>query len=142
MKIAIGNDHAGYEIKRIIKDWLEEQGYDFVDYGTDSPEPADYPDIVHPLASAVDKGEIDMGVLICGSGQGASITANKHQGIRATLCWRPEIAVLARSHNDANILCLPGRFIEGDAAIEVLRIFLDTPFDGGRHKRRIEKVPL
>jgi ribose 5-phosphate isomerase B len=142
MKIAIGNDHAGYEIKRIIKDWLEEQGYDFVDYGTDSPEPADYPDIVHPLASAVDKGEIDMGVLICGSGQGASITANKHQGIRATLCWRPEIAVLARSHNDANILCLPGRFIEGDAAIEVLRVFLDTPFDGGRHKRRIEKVPL
>jgi len=83
-----------------------------------------------------------MGVLICGSGQGASITANKHQGIRATLCWRPEIAVLARSHNDANILCLPGRFIEGDAAIEVLRVFLDTPFDGGRHKRRIEKVPL
>ena len=142
MKIAIGNDHAGYEIKRVIKNWLEKQGYDFVDYGTDSPEPADYPDIVHPLASAVDKGEIDMGVLICGSGQGASITANKHQGIRATLCWRPEIAVLARSHNDANILCLPGRFIEGDAAIEVLRVFLDTPFDGGRHKRRIEKVPL
>jgi ribose 5-phosphate isomerase B len=142
MKIAIGNDHAGYEIKRVIKDWLEEQGYDFVDYGTDSPEPSDYPDIVHPLAGAVDKGEFDMGVLICGSGQGASITANKHQGIRATLCWRPEIAMLARSHNDANILCLPGRFIESDAAIEVLRVFLDTPFDGGRHQRRIEKVPL
>ena len=102
----------------------------------------DYPDIVHPLASAVDKGEVDMGVLICGSGQGASITANKHQGIRATVCWMPEIAELSRSHNDANILCLPGRFIEKEQANEVLRIFLDTPFDGGRHQRRIDKVPL
>ena len=142
MKIAIGNDHAGYEIKQVLKEWLEEQGYDVKNYGTDSPQAVDYPDFVHPLAISVEKGEFDFGVLICGSGQGASITANKHQGIRATLCWRPEIAMLARSHNDANILCLPGRFIEGDAAIEVLRVFLDTPFDGGRHKRRIEKVPL
>lgn len=142
MKIAIGNDHAGYEIKQVLKEWLEEQGYDVKNYGTDSPQAVDYPDFVHPLAISIEKGEFDFGVLICGSGQGASITANKHQGIRATLCWRPEIAMLARSHNDANILCLPGRFIEGDAAIEVLRVFLDTPFDGGRHKRRIEKVPL
>ena len=142
MKIAIGNDHAGYELKLVLADWLKEQGYDVKDYGTDSSESADYPDFAHPVAAAVENGEFDMGVLICGSGQGASITANKHQGIRATLCWRPEIAILARSHNDANILCLPGRFIEGDAAIEVLKVFLDTPFDGGRHKRRIDKVPI
>jgi len=142
MKIVIGNDHAGYEIKLVLKEWLEGQDYDITDYGTDSPEPADYPDIVHPLAGSIESGEFDMGVLICGSGQGASITANKYQGIRATLCWRPEIASLARSHNDANIICLPGRFIEKEQAIEVLKIFLDTPFDGGRHKRRIDKVPL
>jgi ribose 5-phosphate isomerase B len=142
MKIAIGNDHAGYTIKQVLKEWLLDQGYDVVDYGTDSEEPVDYPDIAHPLASAVEQGEFDLGILICGAGEGASITANKHQGIRATLCWMPEIARLSRAHNDANILCLPGRFIEGGQAIEVLKTFLDTPFDGGRHKRRIEKVPL
>jgi ribose 5-phosphate isomerase B len=111
MKIAIGNDHAGYELKLVLSDWLKEQGYDVKDYGTDSSEAADYPDIMHPVAGLVEKGEFDFGVLICGSGQGASITANKHQGIRATLCWMPEIAALARSHNDANIICLPGRFL-------------------------------
>jgi ribose 5-phosphate isomerase B len=142
MKIAIGNDHAGYEIKEVLKDWLEEHGYDIKNYGTDSPEPADYPDFVHPLAASVEKGEFDMGVLICGSGQGASITANKHQGIRATLCWKPVIAELARSHNDANILCLPGRFLDKETALEILRLFLETPFNGGRHQRRIDKVPV
>ena len=142
MKIAIGNDHAGFSIKLVLQDWLLNQGYDFTDFGTDSDEPVDYPDIAHPLANAVEQGEFDFGVLICGAGEGASITANKHQGIRATLCWMPEIARLSRAHNDANILCLPGRFIEDEVAIEVLKVFLDTPFEGGRHKRRIEKVPL
>jgi len=142
MKIAIGNDHAGYELKLVLEDWLKEQGYDVKDYGTDSSEAADYPDIMHPVAGLVEKGEFDFGVLICGSGQGASITANKHQGIRATLCWMPEIAALARSHNDANIICLPGRFLDKETAIEILKVFLDTSFDGGRHQRRIDKVPM
>lgn len=142
MKIAIGNDHAGYEIKQVIKEWLEEQGYDVKNYGTDSPQAVDYPDFMHPLAISVEKGEFDFGVLICGSGQGASITANKHQGIRATLCWMPEIAELSRSHNDANILCLPGRFLDKETAIEILSVFLHTSFDGGRHQRRIDKVPF
>jgi ribose 5-phosphate isomerase B len=142
MRIAIGNDHAGFKIKMVLKEWLLDQGYDLTDFGTDSDEPVDYPDIAHPLASAVEKAEFDLGVLICGAGEGASITANKHQGIRATLCWMPEIARLSRAHNNANILCLPGRFIEEKAAIEVLKVFLNTPFDGGRHKRRIDKVPL
>ena len=142
MKIAIGSDHAGFEIKEVLKLWLQEKGYDVADYGTDSREPADYPDIVHPLARSVEKGEDERGVLICGTGQGASITANKHPGIRATLCWRPEIATLARSHNDANILCLPGRFLDPGSALEVLKVFLDTPFKGGRHRRRVDKIPL
>ena len=142
MKIAIGNDHAGYELKLVLTDWLKEQGYDVKNYGTDSPEAADYPDFMHPVAASVEKGEFDMGVLICGSGQGACITANKHQGIRATLCWMPEIAILARSHNDANVICLPGRFLEKETAFEILRVFLDTSFDGGRHQRRIDKVPI
>jgi ribose 5-phosphate isomerase B len=142
MKIAIGNDHAGYELKLVLADWLKEQGYDVKNYGTDSSEAADYPDFMHPVAGSVEKGEFDIGVLICGSGQGASITANKHQGIRATLCWMPEIAALARSHNDANIICLPGRFLDKKTAIEILKVFLDTSFDGGRHQRRIDKVHM
>jgi ribose 5-phosphate isomerase B len=142
MKIAIGSDHAGFEIKEVLKDWLEDKGYEVFDHGTDSPEPADYPDIVHPLASSVESGEYERGVLICGTGQGASMTANKYPGIRATLCWRPEIAGLARSHNNANILCLPGRFMDPEAAVEVLKIFLETAFEGGRHQRRIDKIPL
>jgi ribose 5-phosphate isomerase B len=142
MKIAIGNDHAGFEMKLVVKDWLEEQGYEVDDYGTDSPESMDYPDVVHPLASAVEHGTYELGVLVCGSGQGVSFTANKHQGIRAALCWEPEIAELARSHNNANILCLPGRFIEAETAIEILRRFIITPFEGGRHQKRIEKVAI
>jgi ribose 5-phosphate isomerase B len=142
MKIAIGNDHAGFRIKGVLKAWLLDHGYEFTDFGTDSEEPVDYPDIAHPLASAVEQGAFDLGVLICGSGEGASIAANKHPGIRAALCWMPEITRLSRAHNDANILCLPGRFLRDELAIEVLKVFLDTPFDGGRHQRRIDKVPL
>ncbi|MCP4311732.1 MAG: ribose 5-phosphate isomerase B [Bacteroidetes bacterium] len=142
MKIAIGCDHAGYEMKLILTEWLEKEGYEITNYGTDSAESMDYPDVVHPLALAVESGEFEQGVLVCGSGQGVSFTANKHQGIRAALCWQPEIAELARSHNNANILTLPGRFVDAETGIEILKRFLDTPFEGGRHQRRIDKVPV
>lgn len=142
MKIAIGNDHAGVEMKVVLKKWLEEQGYEITNYGTDLSDSMDYPDVVHPLATAVEKGEFELGVLVCGSGQGVSFTANKHQGIRAALCWQPEIAELARSHNNANILTLPGRFLDEETGIEILKKFLNTPFEGGRHQNRIDKVPV
>jgi ribose 5-phosphate isomerase B len=142
MKIAIGNDHAGVEMKMALQKWLEEQGYEISNYGTDSADSMDYPDVVHPLASAVERGEFELGVLVCGSGQGVSFTANKHQGIRAALCWHPEIAELARSHNNANILSLPGRFLDEDTAIEILKRFITTAFEGGRHQARIDKVAL
>jgi ribose 5-phosphate isomerase B len=142
MKIAIGCDHAGYEMKLVLKEWLEKEGYEIVNFGTDSAESMDYPDVVHPLALAVERGEFELGVLVCGSGQGVSITANKHQGIRAALCWKPEIAELARSHNNANILTLPGRFLDAETGIEILNRFLHTPFEGGRHQKRIDKVPV
>lgn len=142
MKIAVGNDHAGYEIKLVVMEWLEEQGYEIQNYGTDSPDSVDYPDFVHPVAEAVEKGEFDLGVLVCGSGQGVSFTANKHQGIRAALCWMPEIAELARLHNNANILCMPGRFIDREMAISIMEKFFSTSFEGGRHQNRIDKVAL
>ena len=141
-KIAIGNDHAGYEMKVILLKWLEEQGYQIENFGTDSPESVDYPDYVHPVANAVEKGEFRFGILVCGSGQGVSFTANKHQGIRAALCWKPEIAKLAREHNNANILCLPGRFVSDKEGIEILKNFLETKFEGGRHQDRISKVSI
>lgn len=142
MKIAIGNDHAGYEMKLVLLKWLEENGYEIKNFGTDSSESVDYPDYVHPLASAVENGEFDLGVLVCGSGQGVSFTANKHQGIRAALCWQPEIAKLAREHNNANIVCMPGRFLSPEEGIEILKTFLSTDFEGGRHQNRIDKVPV
>ncbi len=142
MKIAIGNDHAGYELKVVVLKWLEEQGYEVKNFGTDSPESVDYPDYVHPVAEAVEKGAFDFGVLICGSGQGVSFTANKHQGIRAALCWQEDIARLSREHNNANILCMPGRFISDEQGIRILKQFLNTSFEGGRHQKRIDKVPV
>ena len=142
MKVAIGNDHAGYEIKMVVLDWLREHGYEIENYGTDSPDPVDYPDFAHPVAAAVERGEFDQAVLICGSGQGVSMTANKHKGIRAVLCWIPEMAELARSHNNANILCLPGRFIDKQTTIKILENYFSTVFDGGRHQTRINKVPV
>lgn len=142
MKIAIGCDHAGYEMKLILEEWLEKEGYEIRNFGTDSAESMDYPDVVHPLALAVERGEFEQGILVCGSGQGVSFTANKHQGIRAALCWQPDIAELARSHNNANILTLPGRFLDPESGIEILRKFLDTPFEGGRHQKRIDKVAV
>ncbi len=126
MKIAIGNDHAGIEMKLILEKWLGEQGYEISNYGTDSSDSMDYPDVVHPLAVAVERGEFELGILVCGSGQGVSFTANKHQGIRAALCWQPKIAELARSHNNANILTLPGRFLDAKTGIEILKKFLNT----------------
>lgn len=142
MKIAIGNDHAGYDMKVILLKWLEENGYEIKNFGTDSSDSVDYPDYVHPLASAVENGEFDLGVLVCGSGQGVSFTANKHQGIRAALCWQPEIAKLAREHNNANIVCMPGRFLSPEEGIAILKTFLSTDFEGGRHQNRIDKVPV
>lgn len=142
MKIAVGNDHAGYEIKLVVMDWLKKKGYEIKNFGTDSPDSVDYPDFVHPVADAVEKGEFDLGVLVCGSGQGVSFTANKHQGIRAALCWMPEIAQLARSHNNANILCIPGRFVDRGTAEDILEEFFSTDFEGGRHQKRIDKVAL
>ena len=133
-KIVIGGDHAGFEYKSEVIKFLEEKGYEVHDKGTYSGSSADYPDFAHPVASAVENQETELGILICGSGNGVAITANKHQGIRAALCWLPELAQLARSHNNANILCLPARFVSIEAAKEMVDVFLSTPFEGGRHQ--------
>ena len=142
MKIAIANDHAGYEMKLPLLGWLEEQNYQVTNFGTDSADSVDYPDFVHPLASSIERGEFEFGILVCGSGQGVSFTANKHQGIRAALCWKPEIAKLAREHNNANVLCIPGRFLNSIEGIKILKVFLETAFEGGRHQKRIDKVSV
>jgi ribose 5-phosphate isomerase B len=140
MKIAIGSDHAGFEYKEHLKLWLESNGYDIVDYGTYTAEAYDYADIAHPVSVAVEKADPEVGVLICGSANGVAITANKHQGIRAAICWTEELASLARRHNDANIICLPARFIDQDTAERILDKFLTTSFEGGRHSRRVGKI--
>src|SRR5690625_5111966 len=140
MKIAIGNDHAGTEYKKIIVEKLQEKQIEVKNYGTDENESVDYPDFIHPVANAVEKKEVDFGIVICGSGNGASMTANKHQGIRCALCWNFEITSLARQHNDANILSLPARFVSLDEAVKMVDIFLTTDFDGGRHQRRIRQI--
>ncbi|MCC9165424.1 ribose 5-phosphate isomerase B [Pontibacter harenae] len=139
-KIAIGGDHAGFTYKAMLKTVLEELGHTIQDFGPDSDASVDYPDHVHPLAKAVVNKEADLGVLICGSGNGVAITANKHQGVRAALCWQPEIAALARSHNNANVLCIPARFVSEEVAKEMLRVFLETEFEGGRHQNRVNKI--
>ncbi|MBL7863804.1 MAG: ribose 5-phosphate isomerase B [Cyclobacteriaceae bacterium] len=139
-KIAIGADHAGFSLKEQLKDWLEKNGHVIHDYGTYSSESADYPDFAHPVALAVEGHEYDLGLLVCGSGNGVAMTANKHQGIRAAICWNEELAALAREHNDANILCLPARFISSEEAIRILDRFLHSSFEGGRHARRVGKI--
>ncbi|MBS1682332.1 MAG: ribose 5-phosphate isomerase B [Bacteroidetes bacterium] len=139
-KIAVGADHAGYELKEHLKKWLEQNGYEAKDFGTHSLEPADYPDFAHPVASAVEKKEFELGLLICGSANGVAITANKHQGIRAAICWHEELGALARQHNNANILCLPARWISPELAEKILDRFLHTSFEGGRHERRVGKI--
>ena len=140
--IGLASDHAGYELKEYIKTWLEAKGYSFKDFGTYSAASCDYADFAHPLALAVESGECYPGIAVCGSGQGIGITLNKHQGIRAAICWIPEIAHLARQHNDANILVMPGRFIDTEMADKIMDEFFTTDFEGGRHKARIEKMPV
>lgn len=141
-KIALCSDHAGFLLKETVKQHLQTAGYQTVDFGTHSEQSCDYPDYAHPCANAVETGQVDAAVAICGTGNGIAMTLNKHQGIRAALCWQPEIAELARQHNNANILVLPARFISGQTAIQNLNTFLNTPFQGGRHQRRIDKIPL
>lgn len=138
--IAIGSDHAGYEYKAAIVKWLEEKGYEVLDFGTDSTASVDYPDHIHPVAQRVEEGKAMLGVILCGSGNGAAMTANKHQGIRAALCWTKEIAALARQHNDANIISIPARFVGQLQAVDMVDTFLHTAFEGGRHQRRVEKM--
>ena len=142
MKIAIGNDHAGTVYKFAIIKLLKELGHQVINFGTDTTESIDYPDYIHPVAKAVENQEVDLGIILCGSGNGAAITANKHQGVRAALCWSKELVELARLHNDANILSLPARFISEYQALEYVQTFLNTQFEGGRHQRRIEKIPV
>lgn len=139
-KIAIGADHAGFELKEKVTEYLKRSGFEYKDYGTYSSESADYPDFAHPVALAVENKESDLGILICGSGNGVAITANKHQGIRAAICWLEDLASLARQHNDANVLCLPARYISSDLAMKIIDKFLNSSFEGGRHERRVKKI--
>ena len=140
LPVAVGSDHAGFEYKSIVIKMLEDAGYKVDDKGTHSMESCDYPDYAHAVATAVETGVAACGILICGSGNGVAMAANKHAGIRAALCWNVELAQLARSHNDANVLCIPARFISTDVAVSMVRDFLATPFEGGRHQRRVEKI--
>jgi len=142
LKIAVASDHAGYERKQTVLKYLQEQGIEYKDFGTYSAESCDYPDYAHPLSEAVSCGEFDKGITLCGSGNGINMTANKHNGIRSAICWLPEIAKLARSHNDANVCALPARYITDDEAIEIVKVFLTTDFEGGRHLDRINKIPV
>lgn len=138
LKIAIGADHAGFAYKEMVKQHLS--GYEIKDFGTFSTESVDYPDFAHPVAEAVENKEFDFGILICGSANGVAITANKHQGIRAAICWENDLAELARQHNNANILCIPARFVSTHVALEMTDTFLNTPFEGGRHANRVDKI--
>lgn len=140
--IAIANDHAGYEMKKVIAGHLIDLGYVIKDFGADTDEPVDYPDYAHPMAFAVEKGEFDLGISLCGSGNGINMVTNKHQKIRAAICWNEEITKLARAHNDANICSIPARFVSRKEAINIVDTFLNTAFEGGRHLKRIKKIPI
>ena len=139
-KVGIASDHAGYEMKEFVVGYLQAKGYEVYDFGTHSPESVDYADFGHPLAEAVERGEVECGVGLCGSGEGMAMTLNKHQGIRAGLVWLPEIAELIRLHNNANVIVLPARFISNDEAVALLDKFFTTPFEGGRHEARVAKM--
>ncbi|MBQ3187112.1 MAG: ribose 5-phosphate isomerase B [Alistipes sp.] len=141
-KVGIASDHAGYEMKEFVVGYLQAKGFEVYDFGTHSPESVDYADFGHPLAEAVEKGDVECGVGLCGSGEGISMTLNKHQGIRAGLCWLPEIAHLIRQHNNANVVVLPARFISNDEAVAILDEYFATEFEGGRHEARIAKIPV
>lgn len=138
--IGIAADHAGYQLKEFLVGWLAAKGYDVVDYGCMSEESMDYPDVAHPLASDIESGAIKRGVAMCGSGQGMSLTLNKHKGVRAALCWSEEIAKLSRQHNDSNIVVMPARFIDNDEAMAIITAWFETPFEGGRHTNRVNKI--
>lgn len=141
-KVGIASDHAGYEMKEFVVGYLQSKGFEVYDFGTHSEESVDYADFGHPLAEAVEQGEVECGVGLCGSGEGISMTLNKHQGIRAGLCWLPEIAHLIRQHNNANVVVLPARFITNDEAVAILDEYFSTEFEGGRHEARIAKIPM
>ena len=140
--IGLASDHAGYPLKEQVKEWLKAKGYDYRDFGTNSTDSCDYPEFAHALGNAVENGECKMGIAICGTGNGINMSLNHHAGIRSALCWLPEIASLARQHNDANVLAMPGRFIDEATAKECVIAFLDTEFEGGRHQRRIDAIPV
>ena len=141
MKIAIGNDHAGTSYKFKIIDFLQEKGFEVINFGTDTKDSMDYPDAIHPVAEAVESKKANLGIILCGSGNGAAMTANHHKNIRAALCWNNELVALARQHNDANILSIPARFVSLEQALGFVDIFLNTEFEGGRHQKRVDKIP-
>ncbi|HBX91003.1 ribose 5-phosphate isomerase B [Alistipes sp.] len=141
-KIGIACDHAGYEMKEFLVGYLGAQGFEVLDFGTHSPESVDYPDYAHQLGEAIDRGELDRGIGLCGSGEGMAMTLNKHQAVRAGLAWQQEIAELIRRHNDANVLVLPARFVSNDEAVVLVDTFLSTEFEGGRHDNRVKKIPV
>lgn len=138
--IAIGCDHAGFEYKEVLREWLTAAGIKVLNFGTDSPASVDYPDFVHPVCRAIENQEAVTGILICGSANGVAITANKHQQIRAAIAWMDEIAVLARQHNNANVICIPARFVSVEQAKSMVSLFIETPFEGGRHQKRVDKI--
>lgn len=140
MKLSIAADHAGYALKLQLVEYLNKSGYTVHDFGTHSADSMDYPDVAHPLADSVEQGLAELGILICGSANGVAITANKHQGIRAAICWNAEIASLARQHNNANVLCIPARFLSEEEAKLIVDVFLNTAFEGGRHQGRVDKI--
>ena len=142
IKLVIGGDHAGYEYKEMIETLLIEKGYEVTDFGTNSLDSCDYPDFVHPVAESIENKTAQLGVLVCGSGNGVSMTANKHKDVRAALCWNKELAELARLHNDANILSIPSRFVSVEDAKAMVLAFLETDFEGGRHQKRVDKINL
>ena len=138
--IGLASDHAGFDTKEYIISILKSMGLDYKDFGTKTPESTDYPDYAHPLATAIEDGECNFGIAICGTGNGINMTMNKHQGIRAALCWTPDVAFYARAHNNANVLSLPGRLLTNEEFFEIIKMFLTTPFEGGRHERRVNKI--
>ena len=140
MKISIGNDHAGYIRKNVLVEYLNKEDHNIKNYGTDTVTSVDYPDFVHPVAKDIIEGNAEFGILLCGSGNGVAITANKYKEVRAALCWNTELANLARAHNNANILCIPSRFITEENLLDIVESFLKTPFEGGRHQRRVDKI--
>ena len=140
MKLALGSDHAGFAHKEILRTWLSSQGHEIQDFGTFSADSMDYPDVAHPLAAAVAAGDFAQGILLCGSANGVCITANKHAGVRGAIAWLPELAALARQHNDANVLCIPARYVSEEQTLEIVATFLGTDFEGGRHQNRVSKI--